>query len=101
MFVIFDTKVQAYMAPSFMQSEGQMRRAIYQASKDQNTDLSKYPEDFIVYMVGEYDDQTAKVENNPPVTVGSVLQIALAELKQEKKAEMLYNAALKGGEDEE
>lgn len=98
-FVIYDSKVESYQQPHFMKTEGQMRRAVYQAFKDQNTDLAKYPEDFIMYYIGEFDDQTAVIEQQPPVTVGSVLHIALTEMKAEKKAQRLIEQ-MNGEEDE-
>ena len=56
MFSIRDAKGEKYFPPFFKHSHGEAERDFVQTVKDPQTMLSKFPEDFDLYFLGEYDD---------------------------------------------
>ena len=58
-FTVRDTKAEAYMAPFFMQARGQAIRAFVDSVNGQNEQFSKHPEDYSLWHLGSYDENTA------------------------------------------
>lgn len=60
-YAIKDKKAEAYLQPFTTTKDGLAIRMI-QASMEQENNLSKYPEDFSLYQIGEFNENTGKVE---------------------------------------
>ena len=74
-YTVYDSKLEAYMQPFFMQSKGQAVRAFTDSVNDPSTQFNKHPEDFTLFELGEYDDSTGKVSNLPtPNSLGVALE---------------------------
>ena len=58
-FTVYDSKAQAYMQPFYMQSTGQAVRSFDDTVNDHQHPFSKHPEDYTLFELGEYDDQSA------------------------------------------
>lgn len=68
MFSVYDSKALIFNAPFFMPQVGQAMRSFGDLVKDKNSSISAHPSDYILYQVGEYDDQTGQaVACVPPV----------------------------------
>ena len=61
-FVIFDSKAGAYLPPFFMHAEGQATRAFSNMANDRSTQIGLNPEDYTLFEVGTFDDNTAQFE---------------------------------------
>jgi len=61
MFLIYDSKVEAYLTPHFLRSTGEAIRAFTAACNDPQTQFNKYPSDFTYFEIGEYDDETGLI----------------------------------------
>lgn len=61
-YSIFDTKAKVYQKPFFLMNDDVCIRAVKQAVNDVNTEIHHNPEDFIVFQVGMFDDQTGILE---------------------------------------
>lgn len=61
MFAVFDKKAIAYAHPHFFHQKGQAIRAFENAVNDGQTQLSRNPEDFALFHLGEWDDSTGVV----------------------------------------
>lgn len=59
-FSIRDSKGEIYMQPFFQKTAGEAERSFKTLVQDDKSTVSKYPEDFDLYYLGEYDDQTGK-----------------------------------------
>lgn len=55
-FVVYDSKAEAYGMPFYQRSVGEAIRGFAQAAKDPNVQLSKSPEDFTLFQIGTYDE---------------------------------------------
>lgn len=64
---IKDRKVQAFHAPSTVRAIGEATRNFQDAVNDpKNGQLYNHPEDFELYRLGTYDDQTGQIAPETP-----------------------------------
>lgn len=62
-FTIRDTKGEVYNTPFFQKSHGEAERNFRECTKDEKSMIHKYPDDFDLYFIGTYDDQTGLVSS--------------------------------------
>lgn len=60
-FSIRDSKAEVFNTPFFQKTHGEAERSFKQLIQDEKSMLSKYPEDYDLYYLGEYDDNTGKL----------------------------------------
>lgn len=70
MYSVFDTKAECFGTPFFMPNRAMAERAFSDLAKDPKTLVSRHPNDFILYEIGEYDDATAVTESIKPLSLG-------------------------------
>jgi len=68
---IRDRAADAFAVPMFFQSTGQAIRAFADEIKNprENNNLNKHPDDFDLYLIGEFDDQTGLFKSDRPSQV--------------------------------
>lgn len=97
MFSVYDVKARAFAQPFYFAEKGQAIRAFISAVNDDKTMLSKYPEDYMLYFIGTFDDSTAELTFNNPVELLGTAK----EFKQEPEPMKIHSAieleALKDG----
>lgn len=54
-FTVYDSKAEAYLPPFLAQTKGQALRSFADLANDKSTNVGKYPEDFTLFELGEYD----------------------------------------------
>lgn len=64
-FSIYDVKAQTHGTPFFFLHKGEALRAFMSVTNDPGTSINKYPADFKLHMLGEYDDQSGKLISLP------------------------------------
>lgn len=57
-FSVYDQKSQSYSQPFFARTAGEGERMFKEESKNPNSFMNKYPEDFTLYATGEFDTDT-------------------------------------------
>jgi len=75
-FSILDIKTGAYSSPFFVQYAGQALRAAVDLGHDINTTVGRYPFDFRLVRLGEFDDAVGLLlrgEHEDLGTIGSLL----------------------------
>lgn len=55
-FSVYDSKAEAYAMPFFQKTIGLAIRSFEQAAKDPESNLYKYPGDFTLFQIGEFDE---------------------------------------------
>lgn len=60
MCCVYDSKVGAYLPPMFFRSKMEAIRSFSSAVADESHQFCKYPEDYTLFDVGEWDDSTCK-----------------------------------------
>jgi len=60
-YTIRDSKGEFYGPPFFQKTHGEAERSFHTLVNDPKSNVNTYPEDFDLYHLGEYDDQTGKI----------------------------------------
>jgi hypothetical protein len=63
MYSIQDQKAQLFHPPYFTQTYGEAERIFTTIVNDPNNQISQYPEDFNLYHLGTYNDETGKMSS--------------------------------------
>jgi len=61
-YSIRDSKAGIFNTPFYQSSHGEAERSFHQLVRDPKSTVSQYPEDFDLYHLGTYDDQSGKME---------------------------------------
>jgi len=57
-FSIYDSKAEYFSAPYFYKTNGMAIRAFTELARDANSTISKHPDDYRLFRVGDFDDDT-------------------------------------------
>ena len=57
-FSVVDSKPGVFSPPFFLQSTGLAIRQFTDLANDEKTTVSRYPEDFSLHEIGQFDDQS-------------------------------------------
>lgn len=71
-YTIFDTKVEAYMAPFTSPQHGSAIRAFTDTVLDEGTTFHAHPEDYTLFYIGDFDPNTGLIE--PALTPVSLVK---------------------------
>lgn len=74
-FSTYDSKVEAYGSPWVCVNRGAAIRAFSHMLKDKNQPAAMNPEDFTLYEIGTFDDQTSAIVNCNPTSCGTALEL--------------------------
>ena len=71
---VYDAQARAYARPYCAISDTVGARMFFEACADPNTDLNKYPDDYVLYRIAEFDDAEGTYQNFvPPERICSAL----------------------------
>lgn len=73
-YTVFDSASQCYMQPFFSQAPGLARRMFTDSVNDSNHPFNKHPDDYTLFHIGFYDDQTGLIEPCTPASLGNALE---------------------------
>ncbi len=81
MFSVYDSKAEAYTPPFYEKTMGLAVRAFQETCNLADHPFNKYPEDYTLFSVGDFDDQNAKIElYATPVPVGKAIEFITADI---------------------
>lgn len=81
-FCIYDVKSEAYQQPFLQSTRGQAIRIFMDLISDKNTQIARYPEDFTLFELAEFDTSKGTYENlNSPVPLGCATEYAKDDRK--------------------
>lgn len=83
LFAIFDSKAECYLPPFLIKTKGEALRSLGELVADPQHNFSKYAEDFTLFHLGTWDDQTCKYS----LLQASESVVKLHELKRSPKEE--------------
>lgn len=76
MFSILDVKCSTYMPPFYESHSEIAKRNLVEASKNPESLLGKYPDDFVLFEVGMFDETTCMVEQaSAKISLGTVREL--------------------------
>lgn len=62
LYVIYDSKSGIYNKPFHQLNRDVALRTATDLANDPNSEISKFPEDYSLFLIGTYDDETAGME---------------------------------------
>lgn len=75
-YAIYDTKSDVYLLPQFLKTDAEAIRLFSDCVNDpQGNNVSKHPEDYVLFHIGEYDDSKgALLPNECPKNLGVAVE---------------------------
>lgn len=70
-YAIKDAKTNTYGVPFFTHNDGTAERSFTQAANDPNTTIHQFPQDYALYRVGEFDDESGEIKPEKPVFISN------------------------------
>lgn len=77
-YSLLDVKTGVYSIPWFFNHDEVALRAVLEIATDLKTTVGKYPEDYVLLCVGEYDDGTGELRALVPRQLGNVAALRAA-----------------------
>jgi len=74
MFTVYDSKAELYMPPFYNQSTGQAVRAFDDTCNQKDHPFWKHPEDYTLFEIGSYDDNTCTIKTINKQSLGTALE---------------------------
>lgn len=82
-YSIRDSKSEIFNSPIFQRTHGEAERNFHNLVNDEKSNVNKYPDDFDLYYIGEYDDQTGKIESlDTPQHIVKAVQLVSKRVPQ-------------------
>jgi hypothetical protein len=74
-YSIFDSAAKAYTSPFFMHNDGLAIRAFQDnVNAEQENNISKHPDQFTLFKIGEFDDATGELKTDVVKSLGTGLE---------------------------
>lgn len=64
MFALHDSKAEAFTPPFCFETTGLAERAVAEQMLQGEGNVAKFPDDYVLYCIGQYDPQTAVVDSH-------------------------------------
>lgn len=80
-FSVKDSAVGAFMQPFTSQSRGAAIRAFADAVNDSSTPMNKHPDDYELYEIGTFEEETGVVQGKLPECVARGKDVIVREKK--------------------
>lgn len=78
-YAILDSKAAAGLQPFFSVNDATAQRACAVAVNDANHDFGRFPADYVLYCIGQYDDSSLSMEVWAPMEVCKFLSLVNRE----------------------
>lgn len=63
---VYDVKSACYARPVAVPADGAAIRSFQDAVNDKSTEYHKHPEDYAMFNIGTYDDQSGEITSSKP-----------------------------------
>ncbi len=80
MFAVHDTKAAAYLQPWFQTTDALAIRNFADCINDKNHNFGRHPEDYNLFLIGEFNDQDAMLETHAPKSLGNGIEFIKLEI---------------------
>lgn len=68
-YSVFDSKAAIFSPPFYMSNNAMAIRSFGEIVEDKNTMVARHPEDFSLYMLGAFDDETGNLASIKPINL--------------------------------
>lgn len=74
-YSLFDKKANAYLTPVYFNEVGEASRMLATVVQTADNNISRYPEDFSLYQLGTFDQESGKLESlKQPLFVANAVE---------------------------
>lgn len=73
-FSVLDKAVGAYLQPFYSRSAGEALRSFTDAANDEKSQFARHAEDYVLYKLGEFDDNTGFFHTGEPERIRSAFE---------------------------
>lgn len=73
-FSVYDEKAEAYLQPFYFTTVNQAIRAITDCVADPNHNFNRHASDFTLFQIGTFFDDTGKIANEVPKSLGNLIE---------------------------
>lgn len=87
---VYDSAARAFLPPVVSPSEAMALRGWSNACNDPKSDFHRYPEDYSLHVIGEYDDGTGELLPCTPRSLGN----AKSQIKPPPQGELVGNGGM-------
>jgi len=92
MYSVFDSKVTAYRSPLCLRTRGEMLREWGDLVNDPTTQFAKYPADFTLFEIGDFDQETGAIEcYEAKIALGTALDFQAKNPSLENVSQLVSN----------
>lgn len=63
-FAVYDSKIKEFDKPFHCKTKGEALRSWQEVANDKNSIIGKWPQDFALFELGEYNPQTGALTNH-------------------------------------
>ncbi len=74
-YTIYDVASGTYMRPFFSQADGEATRGFKDIATDADHQIGKHPEDYTLYRIGSFNDNTGKMEGEELEKLATALEM--------------------------
>lgn len=78
-YAIYDTAISAYSQPFYSHTNGSALRAFSDHVNDPNSNVNKHPQDYSLFHLGSFDDQTGALSPVTPSRIGTATEYKTKE----------------------
>jgi len=78
-FCVHDAKASAHLPPFFLPTAGMAVRAISDCVNDPSHAFGQHPEDYTLFQLGSFDDQTGMITSDTKFSLGNCIEFRLAQ----------------------
>lgn len=79
-YAIYDSKAEGYSQPFFCINDAIAGRMFGDACNDESADISRHPEDYTLFKIGEWNSVEGKLSGCTPVAVRSGIKAVKPEV---------------------
>jgi len=97
MFTIYDGKAEAYLPPFFLHQIAMASRVFSDCINSKDHQFSKHPEDYTLFHIGSFDDNTAKITSFTAVSLGNGVELVESLLQPTYEEHISENATQRDG----
>lgn len=94
-YSVLDTKAESFGTPFFMPNRAMAQRAFNDLAHDDKTLVNKHPSDFMLYEIGDYEDENGELTPCKPINLGLPEQQKVSEAMELFDLSKIQNSVVK------
>lgn len=95
LYSIYDTASGIYSSPIFAEADGQVTREFQDLALNKEHPFGQHPEDYALYRLGRYNDQTGKLDNEENICLATALELVALSRNKNKETQLNLDKQIK------